>query len=108
LPRHRGASPITASILAGDAETGVTIMLMDEGLDTGPMLAQRAIPLAADETTGTLTEKLSHLGADLLLETLPQWCAGALMPQPQDEAQATHTTLLKKEDGLLNWQLPAK
>ena len=107
LPRHRGASPITAAILAGDAEAGVTIMLMDEGLDTGPMLAQRSIPLAHDGTTGTLTEKLSHLGAALLLDTLPRWCAGSLTPQPQDEAQATHTRLLKKEDGSINWQLPA-
>ncbi len=107
LPRHRGASPITAAILSGDAEAGVTIMLMDEGLDTGPMLAQRSIPLAPDDTTGSLTEKLSDLGADLLLETLPRWCAGTLTPQPQDEAQATHTRLLKKEDGSINWQLPA-
>ena len=107
LPRHRGASPITAAILAGDAEAGVTIMLMDEGLDTGPMLAQRSIPLAPDDTTGSLTEKLSHLGADLLLETLPRWCAGSLPPQPQDEARATHTRLLKKEDGIIDWQLPA-
>jgi methionyl-tRNA formyltransferase len=108
LPRHRGASPITAAILAGDTEAGVTIMKMDEGLDTGPMLAQRAIPLTSDETTGTLTEKLSHLGAALLVETLPHWCAGELAPQPQDEMQATHTTLLKKEDGVINWQLPAE
>jgi methionyl-tRNA formyltransferase len=108
LPRHRGASPITAAILAGDAETGVTIMLMDEGLDTGPMLAQRSIPVAPDDTTGTLSEKLSRLGAELLLETLPRWFGGALTPQPQDEARATHTQLLKKEDGIINWHLPAE
>lgn len=108
LPRHRGASPITASILAGDAEAGVTIMLMDEGLDTGPMLAQRSIPIAPDDTTGSLTGKLSHLGAELLLETLPRWVAGTITPQPQDDAQATHTGLLKKEDGIIDWQLPAE
>lgn len=108
LPRHRGASPIAGAILAGDQETGVTIMLMDEGLDTGQILSQRSIPIAPDDTTGTLSEKLSHLGADLLLETLPRWFAGSLTPQPQDDAQATHTPLLKKEDGIINWQLPAE
>lgn len=107
LPRHRGASPIPAAILAGDHETGVTIMLMDEGLDTGPMLAQRSIPLAPDATTGILSEKLSHLGAEMLLETLPRWFAGTLKPEPQDDTQATHTQLLKKEDGIINWRLPA-
>ncbi len=107
LPRHRGASPITAAILAGDAETGVTIMLMDEGLDTGPMLAQRSMPISPADTTGSLTEKLSHLGAALLLETLPRRVAGTLTPQPQDEARATHTQLLKKEDGIIDWRLPA-
>ncbi len=108
LPRHRGASPVAAAILAGDQETGVTIMLMDEGLDTGQILAQRSIAIAPDDTTGTLSEKLSHLGAALLLETLPRWLAGALTPQPQDDAQATQTRLLKKEDGIINWQLPAQ
>ncbi len=108
LPRHRGASPIAAAILAGDQETGVTIMQMDEGLDTGAMLAQRSMPIAPDETTGTLTEKLSRLGAELLLETLPRWFAGTLMPQPQDESQATQTRLLTKEDGVIDWQLPAE
>ena len=108
LPRHRGASPIAAAILAGDHETGITIMRMDEGLDTGAILAQRSIPIAPDDTTGSLGEKLSHLGAALLLETLPRWLSGALTPQPQDEAQATQTQLLKKEDGIINWQLPAE
>jgi len=108
LPRHRGASPIAAAILAGDQETGVTIMRMDEGLDTGALLSQRSLPLAPDETTGTLTEKLSHLGAELLVETLPRWFAERLMPQPQDELQATQTRLLIKADGLINWQLPAE
>ena len=108
LPCHRGASPIAAAILAGDRETGVTIMLMDEGLDTGAMLAQRSIPIAPDDTTGSLGEKLSHVGAELLLETLPRWLSGTLTPQPQDEARATQTQLLKKEDGIINWQLPAE
>ncbi|HEY7347515.1 MAG TPA: methionyl-tRNA formyltransferase [Ktedonobacterales bacterium] len=108
LPRQRGAAPIAGAILAGDQVTGVTIMLMDEGLDTGQMLARRSIPIAPDDTTGTLSEKLSHLGADLLLETLPAWFAGKLKPQPQDETRASHTHLLKKEDGVINWQLPAE
>jgi len=108
LPRHRGASPIAGALLAGDQRTGVTIMLMDEGLDTGDILSQRSLPIAADDTTGTLTEKLSQLGADLLVETLPRWCAGELTGQSQDDSQATLTRLLTKEDGLLNWQLPAE
>lgn len=107
LPRHRGASPIAGAILAGDEATGVTIMLMDEGLDTGDILSQRAIPIAPDDTTATLSEKLSRLGAELLLETLPRWMAGTLPRQPQDESQATQTRLLRKEDGSLDWHLPA-
>lgn len=108
LPRHRGAAPIAGTLLAGDQETGVTIMLMDEGLDTGAILTQRSLPIAPDDTTGTLTEKLSHLGAALLVETLPRWFAGELTPQPQDERQATLTRLLTKEDGIIDWRLPAE
>src|SRR5579883_255158 len=87
LPRHRGASPISAAILAGDEETGVTIMLMDEGLDTGPMLAQAAISIAPDATAGVLFEQLAVLGAETLLKTLPRWLAGEITPQPQDTTQ---------------------
>lgn len=108
LPRHRGASPIAGALLAGDQETGVTIMLLAEGLDTGAILAQSALPIAPDDTTGTLTEKLSHLGAELLVETLPRWLAGEITPQPQDETQATLTRLLTKEDGIIDWHLPAE
>lgn len=104
LPRWRGASPITYAILWGDAETGVTLMQMDEGLDTGPLLAARSIPIAPDETTGTLTEKLSHVGAQLVLDTLPDYLAGKLTPIPQDNARATMTALVAKEDGLINWK----
>ncbi len=107
LPRHRGASPIAGALLEGDQEAGVTIMLMDEGLDTGAILTQRAIPVAPDDTTGTLTEKLSHLGAALLVETLPRWFAGEITPQPQDETRATLTRQLTKEDGIIDWHLPA-
>ena len=80
LPRHRGASPIAAAILAGDAETGVTIMRMDEGLDTGPILTTRATPIGPDETTGELTARLAEIGADLLAATLPRWLAGEITP----------------------------
>ncbi len=107
LPRWRGASPISAAILAGDAETGVTIMRMEEGLDTGAILTQRAMPIGDDETTGALTAKLASLGAELLIETLPRWLAGEITPIPQDETQATMTRPLRKEDGRLNWSQPA-
>jgi methionyl-tRNA formyltransferase len=107
LPKYRGASPITATILAGDAETGNTIMLMDVGLDTGAIIAQEALPIAPDDTTATLTAKLAAQGADLLARTLPQWLAGALTPMPQDEAHATITRLIRKEDGIIDWHLQA-
>lgn len=108
LPRHRGASPISAALLEGDPQTGVTVMLMEEGLDTGPMLAKRAIPIAPDDTTGTLTPKLAALGADLLVRTLPEWLAGGLSPEPQDEALATMTRPIRREDCLLDWTRAAE
>jgi methionyl-tRNA formyltransferase len=107
LPRHRGAAPIQAAILAGDAETGITIMKMDAGLDTGPMLRQRAIPIEAEDTGGSLFEKLSKLGGELLLETIPAYISGKLTPQPQPEAGATYFGMIKKEDGLLDFTRPA-
>lgn len=103
LPRWRGAAPIAASILAGEAETGCTIMQMDVGLDTGAMLSRRAEPIRADDTTATLTTRLARLGADLLIETLPLVLSGSLTPQPQDDALATYAPQLKKEDGHLNF-----
>lgn len=103
LPRWRGAAPIAASILAGEAETGCTLMQMDVGLDTGPMLSRRAEPIKTDDTTATLTARLARLGADLLIETLPLVLSGALTPQPQDDALATYAPQLKKEDGHLNF-----
>lgn len=103
LPRHRGAAPIAAAILAGDTATGVTLMQMDEGLDTGPILAQRALLVADDDTTGTLTPKLARLAADLLIETLPGILAGEIIPQPQDPARATLCKPIKKEDGRIDW-----
>jgi methionyl-tRNA formyltransferase len=103
LPRWRGAAPVAAAIRAGDTETGITLMLMDEGLDTGPMIARRAIPILPHHTGGTLTAKLAELGAALLLETLPAWLAGETKPQPQDNNLATLAPRLKKEEGAINW-----
>jgi len=107
LPRYRGADPIAETILQGDKETGVSIILLDAGVDTGPVLLQRSIPIAEDETTGSLTVKLADLGAQALLEALPQWIAGKISPEAQDEQKASHTHMLKKEDGEINWELPA-
>lgn len=107
LPKWRGASPIAAAILAGDDETGVSIMLMDAGMDTGPVLSQRREAISPNDTTGSLSERLSHLGADLLGETLPRWLAGEIEPQPQDGTRATVTHLIRKEDGAIDWTLPA-
>jgi methionyl-tRNA formyltransferase len=107
LPRHRGAAPIQAAILAGDAQTGITIMKMDAGLDTGPMLRQRAIPIDAQDTGGSLFEKLSTLGGELLLETLPGYLSGEIVPQVQPETGVTYFGMIKKEDGLLDFNSPA-
>ena len=107
LPRFRGASPVAAAILAGDEFTGVSIMLMDKGLDTGPVLARAQIPVSRQETTGSLTDKLSLIGAQLLLEVLPCWLRGELTPQPQNEAEATFSAPLSKGEGEIDWHLPA-
>ena len=107
LPRGRGAAPIQASILTGDTETGITIMKMDPGVDTGPMLSQRAIPITPQDTAGTLFEKLAPLGAELLIETLPRYLSGDLQPQPQPAEGVTYVPMLKKEDGLLDFNQPA-
>ena len=103
LPRHRGAAPIMAAILMGDPETGVTLMQMQAGLDTGPILAQKAVPISPDDTTGTLTTKLSHLAADLVTETLPRILSGSIVARPQDETQATLFKTIGKEEGLIDW-----
>jgi methionyl-tRNA formyltransferase len=108
LPRYRGSSPISEAILQGEKEAGVTIMLIDAGVDTGAMLLKRAVPISATETTASLTPRLADLGASLLLEALPLWIRGDLQPQPQDHTQATHTRMLKKEDGHIDWSRPAE
>ncbi len=103
LPRWRGAAPINAAIFHGDEETGVTIMQMDVGLDTGPMLAKKSIRLSPDDTAGSVLETLSTLGADLLIETLPEYLSGNLKPVPQPAEGVTYAPMLKKEDGLLDF-----
>jgi methionyl-tRNA formyltransferase len=103
LPRWRGAAPINAAILHGDEQTGVTIMQMDVGLDTGPMLSQRSIPLAQEDTAGSVFDRLSVLGADLLIETLPGYLSGKLTPTPQPEEGVTYAPMLRKEEGQLDF-----
>ncbi len=103
LPRWRGAAPIQAAIRAGDCESGVTIMLLDAGLDTGPLLTKRALPLAPDETGQSLHDKLSLLGAELLAQTLPRYLAREIEPQAQDDSLATYAPQIKKEEGRIDW-----
>ena len=107
LPRHRGASPVAAAILAGDEFTGVSIQLVKYKLDTGPVLAAASIPISSGDNTGTLLEKLGIIGARLLQETLIGWLNNTLVPLPQDESKATYFGQVKKEDGEINWQQPA-
>ena len=108
LPRWRGASPIQAAILHGDGQTGITIMQMDAGMDTGPIIKQQSTPIGPAETGGELSERLAPMGASLLLESLPAWIAGRIQSHPQTEDDATYTSLLKKSDGELNWHHPAE
>ena len=107
LPKYRGAGPIQWAIIRGERETGITTMLMDEGMDTGAILLQEKIQIAPDDTAGTLSSKLADIGGRLLLDTLTRLQDGTLTPQPQDSSRATMAPLLKKEDGLLDWTLPA-
>jgi len=103
LPRWRGAAPIQRAILAGDAETGITIMQMEAGLDTGPMLHVRRLPIAPGETAGSLHDRLSTLGAEALLEALPGIETGTLTPVAQDDAAATYAKKLQKDEALVDW-----
>ena len=107
LPRWRGASPVSAAIAAGDAETGATIMLVDETEDTGPILAQRATAIGARETAGELSDRLAALGAELLLETIPRWLVGEIAAHPQDAALATRARRVRKDAGRIDWALSA-
>jgi methionyl-tRNA formyltransferase len=108
LPRWRGAAPIQAALLNGEELTGVTIMRMDTGVDTGPTLSQASISISHGETTGSLTTKLSSLGAELLIETLSRYLDGSLQPKSQDDSLATYAPMIKKEAGLLDFNQPAQ
>lgn len=105
LPKYRGASPVVASIIAGDDQTGASIMLMDAGMDTGPILSQRMIPIDSRDTTESLEVKLAHVGADLLVETLPKWFEQKLVPERQDNREAVYTEQISKKDGEIDWWL---
>lgn len=107
LPRFRGASPVAAAILAGDELTGVSIMLLDSGMDTGPVLRKTQALISPQDTAGSLTDKLSLVGAQLLLEVLPLWFRGEITPQAQNNAEATYCSPLSREDGEIDWHLPA-
>ncbi len=108
LPKLRGAAPIQQSILDGDSETGITIMQMDEGLDTGAMLMQKSIAIEDTDTGASLFNKLSKLGAEAIVEALPKIEAGALTPIPQDNSKSTYAGMLKKDMGRLDWEKDAK
>jgi len=107
LPRWRGAAPIHAAILHGDDQTGITIMKMDPGLDTGPILSQQTIIISSNDTSGSLSPRLAELGADLLIKTIPEYLAGEIKPKPQDDTLATYAPLIKKSDAELNFNDPA-
>jgi methionyl-tRNA formyltransferase len=104
LPRWRGAAPIPAAILAGDAETGATIMLVRLALDAGPMLGAARVPILPSDTTATLTPKIAEAGADLLVALLPKWERGEITPADQDESLATYAPQLEKADALIDWE----
>jgi len=104
LPRHRGASPIQAAILDGDPETGITVMAMDEGLDTGDILLKRSLTIGDTETAGTLHDRLAALAAPVLLEALDRLADGSAVGEPQDATLATYAPKLEKSDGRLDWQ----
>jgi methionyl-tRNA formyltransferase len=107
LPKYRGVSPVPAAILNGDEFTGVSVMILDKGVDTGPVLVQAQASINGWDTTTTLTEKLSRIGAQLLIEVLPRWIQGKLVPQKQDNTQATYTHMIDKEAGAIDWHQPA-
>ena len=107
LPRWRGAAPVQRAIMAGDTTTGVSTMLMDEGMDTGPILLKKEVKIGKEERAGELSERLARIGAELLVETIGLYVAGGLEPVPQDDRLATYAPLLKKEEGRIDWQRPA-
>lgn len=108
LPKHRGSAPIAWAIMQGDKEAGVTTMVTFRGIDNGDMLLKAATPIQTGETTAELTERLSHIGADLLIETVKQLEAGTLVRTPQNEAEMTYDPMLTKEMGIIDWTMTAQ
>src|SRR3989339_517499 len=108
LPRYRGASPIQTALMNGETQTGVTIMKMDAGLDTGPIILQKMLDIAPDDTYTTIDEKMAKIAILGLLEAIPQYISGALQPVPQDNSKATTTKQLTREDGRVDWQKTAQ
>ena len=108
LPRYRGPSPVATAILDGEEVTGVTLMLLDEGMDTGPIISQREFPLSGRETAASLTLSLFQTGAQLLLDTMAPWVAGRVAARPQDDALSTTTRKLERGDGAVDWHLSAR
>jgi methionyl-tRNA formyltransferase len=104
LPKYRGASPIQSAILHGETEAGVTIMKMDAGLDTGPILSMRRTPISPADDSQTLHDRLARLGAELLVETIPDYVAGKISPQPQPTEGSSYAVKIKKEDGQIDWK----
>ena len=108
LPKYRGAAPIQWAILDGEAETGVTIMKMDAGLDTGPMVSTTRTPILPEDNAQTLHDRLAQLGGELLIKTIPDYAAGKIVPTPQPAEGATYARKISKEDGLIDWSQPAR
>jgi len=108
LPKYRGASPIQSAILNGDEQTGVTIMILDEQMDHGPILSQKKVKILSHDDFATLHDKLADLGAKLLIDTLPKYLGGQLQGKKQKDAEATYCQLIKKEDGKIDWHKSAK
>jgi methionyl-tRNA formyltransferase len=108
LPKYRGASPIQSAILNRETETGVTIMKMDAGLDTGDIISQARTPILREDNSQTLHDRLARLGAELLVETIPDYVAGKILPRPQPIEGASYAAKIKKEDGKIDWNEPAE
>jgi methionyl-tRNA formyltransferase len=108
LPKYRGAAPIQWAIANGDTETGVTLMKMDVGLDTGPIVSQCRAAIQPEDDSATLHDRLGQLGAELLVKTIPDYVAGKIQPQPQPDAGVSHAAKIKKEDGRIDWKQPAR
>jgi methionyl-tRNA formyltransferase len=108
LPKYRGAAPIQWAIANGDTETGVTIMKLDAGLDTGPVVSQRRTAIQPEDDSAVLHDRLAQLGAELLVQTIPDYVAGKIQPRPQPAAGASHAAKIKKEDGRIDWNRPAQ